>query len=199
MTSLSKIQEKLLLFKIANKNPDAYAQVYDAYVKEIYRYIYFKVATQQDAEDLTSEVFLKVWNYIVNSDEPVTNIRSLLYRVARNTVIDFYRRKAHADIQYDEELLLQIPDERQQHLLRQVETIMDMHQLEQLLRRIKDEYREVLLLKYVEQLSIQEIAKALDKNPGAVRVLLHRALKVLKHVAAQAEDTPHNERPAQTT
>jgi RNA polymerase sigma-70 factor (ECF subfamily) len=115
-------------------------------------------------------------------DEPIQNIRSLLYRVARNSVVDFYRKRAHADVTHDEELLLTIPDDRQQHLLDEIDVGVDMKRLERYLRRLKDEYREVILLRYVEELTLGEIAKALDKSSGAVRVLLHRAIKVLKHV-----------------
>ena len=67
----SKFQEKLLLIRLQKKDPEAFAQIYDLYVTPIYRFIYFKVSSKQDAEDLTSEVFLKIWQYIAETDHTI--------------------------------------------------------------------------------------------------------------------------------
>ena len=181
----SKFQEKLLLLRLRKKDPEAFAQIYDLYVTPIYRFIYFKVATRQDAEDLTSEVFLKIWQYITETEEVIENLRALLYRTARNLVIDSYRQKARKDVTQDTEILLNIKDERQQSLLSQIENQFEMKNIEKVLRRLKDEYREIIILRFIEELSITEIADILDKSKGSVRVLLHRALKVLRELLKQ--------------
>lgn len=178
----SKFQEKLLLLRLKKKDPEAFAQLYGLYVTPIYRFIYFKVATRQDAEDLTSEVFLKIWQYITETDHRIDNLRALLYRTARNLVIDTYRKKAKRDLVQDSEVLNTIEDERQQSLLSNIETGMEMENIELVLRRIKDDYREIIILHYIEELSIGEIAKILDKSKGSVRVALHRALKVAREL-----------------
>ncbi|MBI3291006.1 RNA polymerase sigma factor [Candidatus Falkowbacteria bacterium] len=176
----SKFQEKLLLLRLKKKDPEAFSKVYDLYVTPIYRFIYFKVATKQDAEDLTSEVFLKIWQYITETEDEIENLRALLYRSARNLVIDFYRRNAKKDIAQDMEVLLNVSDERQQSLLSRIETEFEMKNIELVLRQMKDEYREIIILRYIEEFSISEIAKILNKSKGSVRVLLHRALRVAK-------------------
>ena len=69
---------------------------YDLYTDSIYRYIYFKVGQDEEARDLTSEVFLKAWNYI--QDNKITDyktLKALFYKIARNLVIDHYRRKSN--------------------------------------------------------------------------------------------------------
>lgn len=180
--SASKLQEKLLLVKLKKKDPDAFAQMYDLYVTQIYRFIYFKVATRQDAEDLTSEVFLKTWNYIVEKDEPVENFKALLYRIARNLVIDFYRSKAKKEYVREEEVLINIQDERQQSFLEDIDTKASIQNVEVILRKVKDEYREVIILRFIEELSINEISKILNKSKGSVRVTLHRALKLVREL-----------------
>ena len=162
----SKFQEKLLVLRLRKKDPEAFTQIYDLYVTPIYRFIYFKVATRQDAEDLTSEVFLKIWQYVTETEEKIENLRALLYKIARNLVIDFYRQSAKKDITRDQELLSNVRDERQQSLLSQIETEFEMKSIEKVLRLMKDEYREVIILRFIEELSIREIADILDKSKG---------------------------------
>src|SRR3989338_8438418 len=181
----SKIQEKLLLSRLKKKDPEAFAQVYDLYVTPIYRFIYFKVSTHQDAEDLTSEVFLRMWHYVIETEESIQNLKALLYKTARNLVIDFYRRRATREFTMEDEALMNVEDDRQQSLLSKIETKAEMKNIELVLRKMKDEYREVIILKFIEELSISEIAKILDKSKGAVRVLLHRALKVVRDLLAK--------------
>lgn len=181
----SKLQDKLLLLRLKRKDPDAFARVYDTYSTPIYRFIYFKVSNQQDAEDLTSEVFLKIWQYVTETEEEVDNLRALIYRSARNLVIDFYRRRAAKSLTADVDDLENIVDERQQSLLTGIDTALAMNNIEKVLRQLKDEYREVIILKYLEEMSIGEIANILGKTKGSVRVLLHRALKLVKELLNQ--------------
>lgn len=176
----SNLKEKLLLLRLKKQDPDAFAQLYDLYVSSIYRFVFFKVPTRQDAEDITSETFLKVWQYIMENQQTVKNLKSLLYTTARNLVIDFYRRKSQGEIVRDEEMMFQIEDGRQQNFLSQIDAKADVANLELVLRQLKDEYREVVVLRYIEELSISEIAIILNKSKGSVRVLVHRAIKVIK-------------------
>lgn len=180
--SASKFQEKLLLLRLKKKDPEAFSQIYDLYVTPIYRFIYFKVATRQDAEDLTSEVFLRIWQYVTESEEEIENLRALIYKTARNLVIDSYRRKSKNVYTQDYEVLSEIKDDRQQSFLSQIETKLEVKSIEKVLRQMKDDYREIIILRYLEELSISEIAKILDKSKGSVRVLLHRALKVAREL-----------------
>ncbi|MFA6215606.1 MAG: RNA polymerase sigma factor [Patescibacteria group bacterium] len=181
----SKISEKLLLLRLKNKDPEAFAQIYDLYVTPIYRFIYFKVASRQDAEDLTSEAFLKIWQYIKETEDEIGNLRALLYRTARNLVIDSYRQKAKREFVQDQEVLEAVKDERQQSLLNKIDSHFEIKSIEGILRQLKDEYREVIILRFVEDLSITEIAGVLDKSKGSVRVILHRALKVTRELLSK--------------
>ncbi|OGY44907.1 MAG: hypothetical protein A2729_03955 [Candidatus Buchananbacteria bacterium RIFCSPHIGHO2_01_FULL_39_14] len=178
-------EENLLLLRLKRKDPEAFAKLYDLYVTPIYRFIYFKVPTRQDAEDLTSEVFLKIWQYVSETEDIIENLRALLYRSARNLVIDFYRRNANKEIISADQVSFILEDDRQQSLLSQVETKLEMKNIELILRQMKDEYREVIILRFIEELPISEMAKILDKSKGSVRVLLHRALKVAKSLLAK--------------
>ncbi|MBD3251267.1 RNA polymerase sigma factor, partial [Candidatus Uhrbacteria bacterium] len=88
MTSLI---DRYLLFRIRQQqDPQAFARLYDRYVSAIFRFVMLKVPSKSDAEDITSEVFLKCWNYLQEHHD-VKQIRALLYRIARNAIADWYR------------------------------------------------------------------------------------------------------------
>lgn len=178
------LQEKFLLYRIrAKKDPEAFGKVYDLYAPRIYRFVYFKVSSKEEAQDITAEVFLKAWQYLLDpKGQDVRHLSALLYRIARNNVIDFYRQRAArgetSRIDSNDEV---IADTREQ--FKKLDAKLDVESLAPALRTLKDEYREVLVMKYVDQLETNEIAEALDKTPGNVRVLLHRALNALRSLA----------------
>jgi len=169
---------KVLEFQVKKQDPEAFGRFYDAYVARIYRFIFFKVNSESDAQDLTSDVFLKLWHYIKEGKE-IKNLNALVYMIARNAVIDFYRQKQR---QQDKELPLDDSASTEPALSPLSEHINRslMENVQQGLYNLKDEYREVIVLHYLDQLSISEIASILNKSKGSVRVLLHRALSALK-------------------
>ena len=178
------LQEKFLLYRIrAKKDPQAYGKVYDLYAPRIYRFVYFKVSSEEEAQDITADVFLKAWQYLLDpKGNDVRHLSALLYRIARNNVIDFYRQRAArgeiATIDSNDEV---IADTREQ--FKQLDAKLDVEALAPALRSLKDEYREVLVMKYIDQLETDEIAEALSKTNGNVRVLLHRAMNALRGLA----------------
>ncbi len=176
------LKEKYLLFRAKNKDPEAFSQVYDLYAEKIYRYIFFKVRTQEDAQDLTSEVFLKTWQYISENTKEIKNLNALFYKIARNLVIDYYRKLNQQDMPMEQEVLDQQQALISKEDLQEVETKIEMERIEEKLRELKDEYRDVIILRYIEQMSVKEIAKIIDKKSGAVRVMIYRALNILKEL-----------------
>lgn len=174
-------KEKVLLVRVKRKDKSAFVEAYDNHVDQIYRFIYFKVSDQDDANDLTSQVFLKAWNYIQETGiKDVSSLRALFYKIARNTIIDFYRSRAKSLSISIEGLEDVIADHRD--FAEDYENRDDFNRVVDKMLKLKNEYREILIFFYVEELSIKEIAKILNKNNGNVRVLLHRALKTLKQM-----------------
>lgn len=176
----------LFKFKLNPGNAEIYAELYDLFVDKIYRFVFFKVNNQEEAQDLTSDVFLRVWQYI-QEKKKVGNFKALLYQVAKNRVIDHYRQKSRSDVLTDEEILRDIEDARGEDFVKEIEIKSEIKSLESFLKQLKAEYQEVLLLKYVEGYSNSEIAKILDKSTGSVRVLSHRALKILQNLISEAD------------
>jgi RNA polymerase sigma-70 factor (ECF subfamily) len=189
-----RLKEQYLFLKLrATRDPEVFGELYDIYVDQIYRFIYFKVARREEAEDLTGDVFLKTWQYINDmGSEVIDNLRAFLYQTARNAVIDFYRTRDRREIvslpqgqeDKNEKLTMEIMDEKQD-LVEKVELASDIEEVKKALQKIKEEYREVIILRFIEELSVKETAEILGKSEGAVRVLLHRAVAALKEEATQ--------------
>ncbi len=179
-----KSKEKKLLKKMKNKDKEAFIKAYDLYVDQIYRYIFFRVSSHDDACDLSSEVFLKTWNYILSNDlKSEKTLRALIYKIAKTSIIDFYRKKSNlSNIAIDDENnRIDIPDSRQD-IKKQAEINSDFNIIENKLRELKDEYREIIILRFIDELTIGEIADIINKTKGNARVLIHRSLKALREL-----------------
>lgn len=169
---------KFFLLKLkATRDPELFAQFYDAYVDKVYRFIYFKVSVPEDVRDLTSDVFLKVWQYLLEG-KSVKNLNALVYCTARNLVVDYYRKKSRQDITGLENFE-HVVDTDESDVQHSVDMSLEMQELYKLLSVLKDDYRDVLLLKHVEGYSMKEIALIMEKSVGSTKVLLHRAKKRL--------------------
>lgn len=161
-------------------SPEKFAEIYDKYVGAIYRFIYFKVKEPQTAEDLTGETFLKTWQYLQNGTK-INNIRAFFYRTASNLVTDHYRKQSNAAIPIEIDKEADIEDDRASREIEKVNLGTDMSVIQQTLQQINSAYREILVMYFIDQLSITEIAEIKDKKEGAIRVLIHRALKSFKN------------------
>ena len=173
---MSMRRQKFLLFRVYRfRDASAYGQLYDHYFVKIRRYIFFKVPRAEDTDEITAEVFLRGWEYATSSK--VENPGALFYRIARNLVADFYRQRSPAesitgiDVASKEDIASELSDSQEQQ------------ELITLLPKLKDEYRDVLVMKYLDELSVKEIAAILEKTPNNVRVQLHRAKNALKVLA----------------
>lgn len=182
---MSKIKEKIILTKVKAGDKDAFGELYDLYVEKIYRFIYFKVSRVQEAEDLTSEVFLRTWQYI-RDGIVVDNINAFLYRVSRNVVIDFYRKNHNKETVSLEDYDI-IDNLRADNLIERIDTNAQIKGLMEKLDNLKEEYREVILLKYAEEYTTGEISEIMGRSRGAIRVLVHRATEALKKEAGESK------------
>ena len=171
---------------------DAFGELYDRYSPKIYRYIYFKVTNTAEAEDLTAEVFLKTWEYVQrhsdNSEKHIENFRAFIYRLARNAVVDHYRQKRDEAVIMDEASMQSVMASEESSVVAKIQADSDMATIEKALRWLKDEYRELLILKYIEGYATHEIAEIMEKRKGTVRVAMHRALRALREEIEKIEN-----------
>ena len=155
-----------------------FAKIYDKHIEQIYRFIFLKVNSQETAEDLTSEVFTRGWETFKAKNQEIENIQAFLYQIARNLIIDHYRQKAQAQfvsIDYAPQIVDSSADLEEKALL-----TSDVNRVKAVLADLREEYREVIVWYYLDELGVPEIAKMLGKSEEAVRVQVHRALNVLK-------------------
>ncbi len=156
---------------------EAFAQLYDYYLPKIYRFVLLKVNSKSEAEDLTHEVFMNSWQNLKTYVPREFPFSSWLYRIARNEVIDFYRT-SKKDIRLDaiEENSLKVSETESVNLDR----ALDLESVKNLFQFLKPEQQDVIIMRFVEDMSHEEIAAALNKNTGAVRLIQHRAINTLK-------------------
>jgi len=154
-----------------------FSKIYDRYIEKIYRFIFFKVNSQEIAQDLTSETFLKTWETYKNGNQEIENIQAYLYKTARNLVIDFYREKGKVQIVSADNAFIADPAP---NLEEKARLSSDIEQIRQVLTNLKDDYQNVIIWHYLDDLPISEVAKLLDRSEEATRVLLHRALNSLR-------------------
>lgn len=182
-----KITERIVVLKALNGNKEAFSYIFDKYHKKIYRFILFKISTPELAEDLTSQVFLQVWEHILNKNK-IKQLQAFIYQVARNKVIDYYRNKEKEELPLifsDNYLTDQKSDQIKFDGEVSLNKTLDNQSLIKVINQLKGNYREVIVLRFVEELSIKEIAKILNKSKVNIRVLIHRALKELKDLLGQ--------------
>lgn len=174
---LEQVIDELTLVRLSQQgDQEMFARLYDAYVERIYRYVYFRVADDMLAEDITSQVFLKVWEKLNSYQAGQSPFMAWIYRIAHNAVIDYYRTKK-VSISLDEVRPVELShtDEVDEKLDSQIQS----QELRNALQELTDEQQQVLVLKFVGGLSTTEIAHQLGKQQGAVRALQMRGLQGL--------------------
>lgn len=157
----------------------SFANIYDEFAPKIFKFCYFRVSSKEEAEDLTSQVFIKTWDHL-SAGGALTNIQGFLYRIANNLVIDFYRKnKNRHEVSIDSTLdAIDLPDATD--FVKDLDLRITIEQVQSKLELLSDAYREVITLKYISDLSLKEIAHIMDTTENNISVRLHRAIEKLK-------------------
>ncbi len=150
---------------------------YQEYLNSIFRFAYIKTNSQFEAEEITSDVFAKYWQELTKGKD-IKNPRAFLYQCARNTVIDFYRKRGRSNVVSSE--VVSEPIDENQNLEGHAQTALNMGQIINVLSSLKDEYQTIVVWYYLDELSIPEIARNLHKSEGAVRTTLSRAMEQVR-------------------
>lgn len=156
---------------------EIFSQIYNQNIDKIYRFIFLKVNSQPIAEDLASETFLRGWETFKQDQNRIENPPAFLYQIARNLITDYYRERGKTQIISADCAPIIDPDS---DLEKKAFLDSDLETIKTALAGLKEDYSQALVWRYIEDLPISEIAKMTNKSEGAVRVLLHRALKTLK-------------------
>ncbi|HEY3081665.1 MAG TPA: sigma-70 family RNA polymerase sigma factor [Chloroflexota bacterium] len=161
----------------------AFAALYDRYVDRVYRHVYYRLGDRGDAEDLTQQVFLNAWRAIGRYRCTGAPFVAWLFTIAHNAVAGFYRRaKATRDLELE---LEPVATARWTDPEAEALAAYDRAAVRRAILRLKPEQQQVVIMRFVEGLPYAEIAAALGKGEGHVRVLQHRALHELRRLLAR--------------
>lgn len=154
-----------------------FLEAYELYAEAIYRHCFFRIFSKEKAEELAQEAFLKTWEYVAQGKE-VDNLRAFLYRVANNLVIDYVRKKKEESIE-----TLQAQERFHEPSVsgeKEVQKKVLLHQAVEVMNELPDDYREVLTMRYIDDMDPKEIADVLGITANNVSVRLNRAVKALQ-------------------
>ncbi len=157
---------------------ESFAALYACHLDAIYRYIFYRSGDAQDAEDLTEQVFLKAWQALPQYRPVGCCFVNWLYRIAHNIVVDYHRRRrliSYEALRGDDPA----PDGAVRTALEAVILMEESARLADAIRKLPEEYQQVIILRFIEGLGHTEIARILDKSEGACRGIQHRALAAL--------------------
>jgi len=165
------------------RDQEAFAELYNAYVDKIYKYIFYKVGNGTDAEDLCEQVFLKAWEAIGRYKWCGYPFSSWLYKLAHNLVVDFYRTRRD-QLPLNDHIFSADEQAEAEHALH---LAVEAAEVRKALELLTPEQRQVISLKFIEGYKNPEIAEMLNKKEGAIRALQYRALRSLQAIL-EAED-----------
>lgn len=159
-------------------NTEAFTYLYEQNVTRIYNYIFYRVGSEVDAEDITARVFHKAFDHIDNYKEKGIPFSAWLYRIAHNLTANWYRdTRRKKEVSLEEQLDLPHQDDLPE---RAVEQNQEKDLLLKAIRRLPQDRQQLILLKFLEDLSNAEIAIIMGRTEGAIKSLYHRSLLSLR-------------------
>ena len=178
MEDLVNLSDQEAVERAAQGDKEAYGVIYQRYVQQIYRYIFYRTGDHHEAEDLTARVFMRALRHIKNYDERGLPLSAWLYRIAHNLVVNWHRDNHRRQvISLDEiELPHSFQEQPEQNAMQNEERDL----LLKVIRHLPAERQQLLILKFVEGLSNAEIGKIMGRSEGAVKSLYHRTLYSLR-------------------
>ena len=179
--SLSPSEEAQLVAR-AKEDPSAFGDLYELHFQRMYRFVYSRVQDRAVAEDVTSEVFMKALRSIGRYQDTGRPFSAWLYQIAVNAVADRYRSQRPTD-DIDEQYHLSDGTSLEETAARRDE----IRRIWRLIEDLPEQQRTALILKFQEDMKIEDIAVAMGKSPGAVKLLVHRGVTRLRQQASSQD------------
>ena len=159
-----------------------FTDIYNRESDSLFRFCLLRVSDRNKAIDLTQESFTRLWN-LTFLGKRVENPRALLYRIARNLIIDWYRRIKSVSLESlssaDEDIEFDPPDQR---ATIEIEVNAESKRVLLMLKKLEPQYQEVIYLRYVEDLSPKDIGELLELNTNIVSVRITRGMEALRKI-----------------
>lgn len=175
----------------AESQEDRFLAAFDAYGDALFRHAFLRLSDRERAIDAVHDTFTKVWSY-VRSGQTIDNFRPFLYKVLNNLIVDEYRkqREQSLDAMFEKEGIDEgsFPD-LSESTVESLAATIDGKQAFAVLQELPDPYREIIVLRFVDELGPKEIAELIEESENVVSVRLHRGLHMLRDIMQQKEAT----------
>jgi len=170
----------------AKEDPEMFGLLYERYVGNIYNYIYYRTSNHHDAEDLTARTFYRALKHFSRYVDRGAPFSAYLYRIAHNLVANWHRDHSRRQIISLDELVTRMP--RREGPIALAEEHEEQDWLLDAVRRLPPERQQLLILKFVEQMSNVEIGQVMGRTEGAIKSLYHRTLVALRKELGSEEN-----------
>ncbi len=161
---------------------ETFKQAYDMYKKVLASHAFYKINDHMISEDLVQETYLKTWNYLVKGGK-IEKMKAFLYHVLNNLIVDQYRKHKESSLDF----LLEKGFEPDFDNTEAVTNILDGRSAFILIEKLPESYREVMKMKFVQDLSLEEMALITGKSRNTLAVRLHRGAQKLKQLYQSKE------------
>jgi len=156
-----------------------FLKFYKSHSDAIFRHCYYRISNEERARELTQDAFMKTWKYLVDGKQ-IENLRAFTYSVIRNLIIDEYRKKKEYSLnKLQDDIGFQIEQEGfDQNLKNKIDVKLALEYLE----KLDEKDREVIIMRYVDDMRVKEIAKIINQTENVISVRIHRSLKKLEKI-----------------
>lgn len=182
-TSSPDTETGALVERAANGDTEAFGRLYDIHADRIYRHIYYRTGNTDEARDLTQEVFTRAWQALPKYKKTKAPFLGWLFTIAHNRIVDFYRARKDYTYITDEMVIVdhgQTPEKL-------AETSFTQQEVRKAILQLPGDQQQVIMMSFIEGFEYHEIAAALKKSEGNIRVIIHRALKKMREIMGGAE------------
>jgi RNA polymerase sigma-70 factor (ECF subfamily) len=181
--AVDRVEEKRLLQRAQRGDADSFAQLYQANVQPIFRYIYHRVNDVHLAEDMTSAVFTRALQALPSYTDQGKPWIAWLYRIAHARVVDHYRRVERRPVESDVEAEpIPVMHDMDQRLLRRQAAAA----LREAIAQLTSDQQHVIILRFIEGYNLEDTAEIMGKKANAIKALQYRALHSLARFLIQS-------------
>ena len=155
---------------------EQFLKLYDQFADAIFRHCFFRLSDRDKAKDVAQEIFIRFWKYLMEGNE-INNARAFLYKIANNLIIDEYRKKESYSLDQMQE---DTGFDKGYDVRGEIETHDEHDRLLALMQTLPKDYREALVMRHVDGLSVKEIARIVGASENVISVRIHRAIEKIR-------------------
>jgi RNA polymerase sigma-70 factor (ECF subfamily) len=162
----------------AKTDEAAFSKLYEMYLPKIFAYVTRRIADRDEAEDIVSNIFLRVVSHIKNFDPQKSSFKSWIYTITTHMMIDYFRthgKRKHEELEAAEQVV-----DSAKNPAESAKTTQEKEKIHRVINRLPERHQKVIMLKYFSDLSLPEIAEALNITPNNAGVMVHRALEAFE-------------------